>query len=800
MKLKFSNIYPYLVPVFVILLVNFIYFLPQFEGKAVRQGDIVQFEGMAKESKDYMKKTGDPALWTNSMFGGMPTYQISAPNQNNLLRYLENLLHLGVSDPAGFYIFGMVGFYILLLLLGVNPWLSLIGALFFGLSTNNLILYEAGHTSKVRAIMSAAPVIAGVIMTFRNKYLTGGVVFGLALGINIYVNHLQMTYYLGICLSILVLIYLIKAVRENTLKEFVLAVGTLAVFALPALGASASRLWTTWEYSKDTMRGKPILEKTSDTPQSSSEVDGLAWDYAMAWSNGGKDLLASFIPKAVGGGSGEWLSKDSNLAGKLGIRKEFQAPTYWGDLPFTSGPIYFGAVVFFLFVFGLFAVKGELKWWLLSAVVLTFLISLGKNFETFNRFLYDFIPMYNKFRTPNSVLSITSVLMPILGVLAISEVMRSKDKSIFLRPMYISAGITAVVCLVLALMGGSLFDFSAAGDQQYAQILDALLEQRKEMLRSSSWRSFMLIAVSAGILWAYLQSKVKSGILIAVIGVTGVLDLFQVSRDYLSPRDFVPARTLQQAFVPRPADNQILQDNDPNFRVYDASVNTFNSTEASYFHKSVGGYHAAKLLRFQDLIDRHISQNNQKVLNMLNTKYFIVPGPNETATAERNPAALGNAWFVNNIILVPSANAEIDSLNSFEPTGDVIIHEEFKDYISGLSLSKNGTIDLNFYSPDKLQYKSSSQTEQFAVFSEIWYGPDKGWTAYIDDEPAEFIRVNYILRGMRIPAGEHKITFEFKPAAYYTGETISLVCSILLIALLGLVTFREYKSFSTGKD
>lgn len=799
MQLNFKKIYPYLAPVLIILLVNFVYFLPQFEGKAVRQGDIVQFEGMAKEAKDYQKKTGDPVLWTNSMFGGMPTYQISAPNNNNLLKYIENTLQLGIGDPAGFYILGMLGFYILLILLGVNPWLSLIGALFFGLSTNNLILYEAGHTSKVRAIMASAPVIAGVILAFRQKYLLGGVVFGIALGINIYANHPQMTYYLGMCLAILVLIYMVKALKDGQVKEFLLAVSTLAVFALPAMGASASRLWTTYEYAKDTMRGKPILEKTSDSPQSSSEVDGLAWDYAMSWSNGSKDLLASFIPKAVGGGSGEWLSKDSYLAGKLGVRKEFQAPTYWGDLPFTSGPIYFGALVFFLFVFGLFAVKGELKWWLLGAVLLTFLISLGKNFESFNRLLYDYLPLYNKFRTPNSVLSITSVLMPLLGILAVSEVLKSKDRSGFLKPLYISAGITAGIALVLALMGGTLFDFSASGDQQYAQILDALLEQRKEMLRSSSWRSFFIIMVGAAALWAFITDKVKSGILLSVLGLVGFLDLFQISRDYLSPRDFVPARNVQQPFNPRPVDNQILQDNDPNFRVYDATINTFNSTEASYFHKTIGGYHAAKLLRFQDLIDRHISRNNQKVLNMLNTKYFIVPGQNDVATAERNPAALGNAWFVNNFIIVPNANAEIDSLNSFDPAGDAIVHEEFRDYISGLNLSKNGTIDLTYYSPDKLQYKSSASTEQFAVFSEIWYGPDKGWQAYIDDKPAEHIRVNYLLRGMRIPAGDHKITFEFRPKAYYAGETISLVSSLLLILLMGVVIYREYRAYSTAK-
>lgn len=795
MKLDFKSFLPYLLPLLVILIVNFIYFLPQFEGKMVRQGDIVQYEGMAKESKDYYKKTGEPALWTNSMFGGMPTYQISAPNANNLLGYIEKIMNLGMNPPAGDFIFGMIGFYILLLLLGVNPWLSLLGALFFGLSTNNFILFEAGHTSKVRAIMSSAPVIAGVILTFRQKYLLGGVVFGVALGINIYTNHLQMTYYLGLCLGLLVLVYLISAIKNKQLKEYGLSLLTLALFALPALGASASRLWTTYEYSKDTMRGAPILEKTGDNPQSSSEVEGLAWDYAMAWSNGAKDLLASFIPKAVGGGSGEWLSKDSYLASKTGLRKDFQAPTYWGDLPFTSGPSYFGAVVFFLFVLGLFVVKNEVKWWLLAAVLLTFMISLGKNFEGFNRLLYEYLPMYNKFRTPNSVLSITAVLMPVLGILALKEIFSIKDKQSILKPLYISTGIMAGICLFLALAGGSLFDFSAASDEQYAQIADALREQRRQMLSGSAWRSAFLILATAAALWTYIKGLTKTRAAIAIIGVLGVMDLFQTGRDYLSSRDFVPARSVQQPYSARPVDNQIMQDNDPNFRVLDATVNTFNSTEASYFHKSLGGYHAAKLLRYQDIIDRHISKNNVKVLNMLNTKYIIVPGPNDEPTAQRNPAALGNAWFVNQIIMVPTANAEIDSLNDFDPAGDVIIHEEFRNYINGLTLNKNGSIDLTYYSPDKLIYQSRSDSEQFAVFSEIWYGPNKGWQAYIDDKPAEHIRVNYILRGMRIPAGEHKITFEFRPKAYYAGEKISLISSLLLILMAGFVAFRELSSY-----
>lgn len=783
-----KKIYPYLLPVLLIVAVNIFYFLPQFEGKVVRQGDIMQHVGMSKEATDYREKTGEEALWTNSMFGGMPAYQISVRNKNNLLNYVEKGMTLYMGRPAGYFVAGMLGFYVLMLLLGVNPWLSLLGAFLFGFTTNNMTLYEAGHNSKLMAIMTSAPVIAGVLLTFRNKFLLGGTVFGIALGINIAANHPQMTYYLGLCLLILVVIELFKSIREKQLGSYFKALAVMAGVTVLALGSSASKLWTTYEYTKTTMRGGQVLEASegSSATQTADAKGGLEWDYATQWSNGWGDLMATIIPKAVGGGSGEWLENNSELVKKYG---RIQFPMYFGSLPFTSGPAYFGVVACLLFILGLFVVKGDVKWWMLGAVVLTVLMSMGKNMEWFNKLLFDHLPVLNKFRSPSSILSVTAIFIPVLGVLALSEISKAKDKSAFVRPLFIAVGILGTISLAMWLFGGSFFDFTAAGDEQYEQIKDILLKQREALMASSARRSLLLVLLSGVALYLYFKDKINMPVMVAIISVLGLFDLVQVGKDYLDKRDFVSKTAFKNEFQPRPVDTQILNDKDPDFRVLDLSVNTFNSASSSYFHKSIGGYHAAKLQRYQDIIERHISKSNMKVLNMLNTKYIIEKSEDGTESAGINPAALGHAWFINRVIWVDNANAEIDSLNSFDPAGDAVVHKEFTDALKGLSPSKNGDITLKSYSPNKLEYSYETQGDQLAVFSEIWYGPDKGWNAYIDGKPADHIRVNYLLRGLKVPAGKHTVTFEFRPRSFYLGETISLICSALLLAMLAYVIY-----------
>lgn len=785
---------PHLISLAIILAVSMFYFLPQMSGKVMKQGDLVQVGGMAKEIVDYNKKGEGPALWTNSMFGGMPSYQINTPS-GKVMGYVYKTLTLGFNRPIGVFILGMIMFYITMLILGINHWLALIGSLFFGFTTNSLILFEAGHSSKLNVIMFSPGIIGGLILTYRKNYLFGAALFTISLALNVHSNHIQMSYYLALCLVILVITYFISAVMKKDVLSFFKSSGILLICSILALAASAGRLWTTYEYAEDTMRGKPILEAKAGQEKSSSTVEGLDYDYATQWSNGIGDLFASFIPRVVGGGSTEKVGKNSPFAKAVGSRKTVLAPTYFGSLPFTSGPIYFGAIVFFLFVFGAFAASGRMKWFIVISVVATLLLSMGKNFDPIHRLIYDLVPLYNKFRTPNSILSITSVLIPMLAILVLSQLTKSENKEKYLMPLYISTGLLGGICLILWLMGGNFFDFALESDKQYGEIASILEEQRSSMMATSCMTSLFLILLTAGVLFFYIKSKISNKILLLVIGLFGIGDLINVGLRYVSHDDFIGKKNSEKEYEPRMVDNQILQDKDPYYRVYDASVNTFNNAMTSYHHKTIGGYHAAKLQRYQDIIDNHISKNNMKVLDMLNTKYFIVPtGQDKPPMVQQNPGALGNAWFIKNAIIVENANAEIDSLNSFDPKIDAVVHKEFSDYVKGIAAADSSSnIKLTSYSPVKLEYDANvSNGNQLAVFSDIWYGPNKGWTASIDGVQTEFIRANYLLRALKIPAGKHKITFEFKPKSYFNGEKISMIASLIVILL---AIFAAYKSF-----
>lgn len=788
----------HLIALVVFVLCAIVYFLPQFQGKEMAMGDITNYTRMAHEAQSYEEKTGEVALWTNAIFAGMPTYQISAPMRTNLVKYVDKASRLFVPRPAGYFIMGMIGFYLLMILLGVNHWLAMIGAVCFAFTTNNMVIFEAGHTSKVKALMTAAPIIAGVLLVFQKRYILGGIVFGIAFALNLFCNHPQMTFYLGIVLSILVLFYLVEAIMGKDLVHFGKSVGILVLMTLIGVGTSASKLWTTYEYAEDTMRGKPILSKTA-TAGSSSDSEGLDWEYAMVYSNEKKDLLSTIMPLAVGGGSTEVFAKGSGFAKEMrkrgaNVRNGIQAPGYWGNLPINGGPIYMGAIVMFLFLLSLFTIKASLKWWGLSAVVLTLLFSLGKNAPIINGLFFDYFPMFKQFRTPNSVIGITSILIPFMAFYGLDQYLKTENPSN--RNLFIAGGITGGLCLLFALMGSAFFNFEGINDARYAQMgfpMDSLIDERKSMLMMSGLKSAAMIFVAMGGLYLSNIGKVKSIFIVALIGVISLVDLVSVGKRYLNKEDFSTARKYQENFKPRPVDLQILQDKDPYYRVLDLSINTWNSSEASYFHKTIGGYHAAKLQRIQDIFEIHISRNNMKVLNMMNTKYIIQPTENGQAAAQLNSAAMGNAWFVNNIISVPDADTEISKLNDFDPMGDAVVHQEFSNYVNGFNPNKNGSISLTSYSPNKLVYNSNSTSEQLAIFSEVWYGPNKGWQASIDGKPVDHIRANYILRALKVPSGNHEIVFEFNPSTYRTGELISLICSVLLLLGLFVYMFLRFK-------
>ncbi len=797
----FQRLLPHLAAAGIFLLVAIIYFMPQIQGKVIPAGDIVQYKGMSNEITKFKEKTGERSLWTNSIFGGMPAYQIDGKQPSNLLRYVEKASNLFIPRPIGYFFAMAIMFYLFLIYLKVNPWVSIIGALAFSFSAGNMTLFEAGHMTKLRVLASFGLIAMGLLMTFKQDYLKGGIIFALGIGLSLYANHIQMTYYFFLGLGIYILIEIIRLLKNGqganlgkTLLVLLLATGV-------GVGSSASKLWTTYEYSKDTMRGDPILASNKATATSSSETKGLEWNYAMQWSNSWADLMSSIVPRATGGGSQERLSKSSALLKDLkskgaNVGRDFKAPLYWGGLPFTSGPYYFGAIICFLFILGIMNVKGSVKVWLITVVALMLMASLGKNFAAFNRLLFDFFPMFNKFRTPNSVLVVAGFFVPILGMLALTNViLKTENAKSLITKVAIAAGISGGLCLLYGLLAPSMFDMTSDGDSRLAQAgynIDALIKDRGSMLRSDAFRSAGLIFIATGLIWAYLKEKINATIMIAAIGILSTGDVLSVAKRYVDSSDFEKKSKYTQNFEPRAVDTQILKDKDPHYRVFDLSINTFNSASSSYFHKTVGGYNAAKLQRFQDIIDYQITQNNQAVLAMLNTKYIIT----QDRKAQQFPA-LGNAWTVGAIKMVNTPNEEIDGLTGLDPKQTAIVHKEYSDYVSGLQPNGSGTIKLTEYKPNALTYTSNATAEELAVFSEVWYGPNKGWNAYIDGQLVDHIRVNYILRALKIPAGNHKIEFKFEPSSYYRGEIITLILSILI--LIGLI-YVIYGIFKDNND
>ena len=782
---------PHIIACAIFLISSVFYFQPQLKGKMISQGDILAFKGKAQELVEFEEKNGRKALWSNAIFGGMPSYQVRGPYQTNLVQYVHKIYQLGIERPIGLFFGLMFGFYILLVSLGVNPWLAIVGGIAFGFTTNNFVIFEAGHVSKIYSIMYFALEVLGFFLVFRkNKYILGGSIFALGLALDLYSGHYQMTYYLFMLLGIYALIEIVQNISKINTGAIVKSVLILGLGTLLAITTSSSKLWTTYEYSRDSMRGKPILEVTdTNKAKSSSETEGLDWNYAMQWSNGWIDLPMMIVPGFVGGGSGELVGPGSKFhkimkrSGAKSIDGKYQAPLYWGKLPFTSGPVYFGAGFCFLFVLGLFLVRGSLKWWLLAGVVLTILLSLGKNLEWFQRLFFDYLPMYNKFRSPNSILTVTAFLVPILAILGLSQIVNKQvttEKAT--RFLFIAGGITGGFCLLIALLGSSFFDFSSAGDGRYQQVISQIVADRKSLMRSDALRSFGIIALFVGFIFLYLKEKIKPWMLYVGLGVITTADLWTVGKRYLNGSKFVSERSYKNNFKKRPADKQILQAEKSrgDYRVLDLSVNTFNSNIPSYHHNTIGGYHPAKLQRYQDIIDRHIGKNNQEVLNMLNTKYIIA----QSGQVTQNPRALGTAWFVDKVKIVSTANEEIDALNGLK-AGDeaVVLDKEFNNYIGDFDPQKSGSVELTKYDLDRLTYKTNAATEQLAVFSEVWYDPDKGWQAYLDGKPVDHIRANYILRAIRVPAGEHKIEFKFEPTSYKTGEMVSLVSSLSLILL-----------------
>jgi hypothetical protein len=795
-----------LLPHFAVMLafigLSLIYLQPLLEGKELMQSDIIQFKGMSKEIVDFREVSGEEPLWTGSMFSGMPAYQISVLYPNNWSKTIINWFNIGLPRPANYLFLLMAGSYFLFITLGMGWRYAVVGAFGIAFASYSVIIIEAGHNSKVHAMAFMAPVLGSILLAYRGKYLLGAALTALFLSLQIATNHLQITYYLLMIVLLLGLVKLMEAAKQGQLPHFAKATGMLVVGAVIAIGPNISALWTTADYGAETMRGKSELS-------TQQESTGLEKEYATRWSYGVGETFTILIPNFMGGASSASLDEKSNVYEALidnripreqARRVIENMPLYFGTQPFTSGPVYLGAILCFLAVLGLLVFRGMDRWWLLAAFILSIVLSWGHNFALFTDFFFDHVPGYNKFRAVSMTLVIAQVVVPILAVFGLKAFLEEDNKTVKINKLYIASGVVGGLCLIFALMPTMFHDFASENDGQLVQagypewLVDALLDDRQSLFRADAFRSFVLIAVSAGLLWLSAFGKMKANLAVSAIAVLVLGDLWQVDKRYLKNDDFVSSRQNKAMFTPTEADLQILSDPDPNYRVMNLTVSTFNDASTSYHHKSIGGYHGAKLKRYQELIDSCISRNNMEVLNMLNTKYLITRSE-QGPRVQRNPMALGNAWFVDEVSLVPNADAELAALSrlGFSARQTAIIDQRFADELANPIIVPDSAAVITFdeYRPNYLKYSYTAEKPRLAVFSEIYFA--NGWNAYVDGEPFPHFRANYVLRAMSLPAGDHIVEFKFEPKVYATGEQYSLAGSVLLLLFVGAGMFVGIK-------
>ena len=792
-KIQWKIIKRNIIAILIFFGLSIVYFSPILEGKKIYQSDKVNFIGMSKEIKDHRSDYDEEPLWTNSMFGGMPAYQISVVYSANLVKHIDKIFQGFLPRPAGLVFLYLLGFYILLMSLKIDYRLALVGAIAFAFSSYFFIILEAGHNTKAHAIGYMSPLLASVLMTMRGKWFTGGVLTALFTSLILNANHLQITYYLIMLFLVLGTAKLIEAIKENQFKYYLKSVLVLLLAGVLGASTNITRVLTTYEYGEESMRGKSDLTNDLD-----NKTSGLDKDYATAWSYGKAESFTLLIPNFYGGSSQGELGTDSETYNAIKQSPQSrkiikQLPLYWGEQPFTSGPVYAGAIVCFLFVMGLFMLKGYMRWWVIITTILMLALGWGKNFMPLTEFFLEYFPGYNKFRAVSTTLVIVEFLLPLFGFIALNKLLFNNNKNESYKSIKWSLIITGGLCLIFALLPSIFFDFTGSSDEQLKNMgwpIDALQSDRRSLMISDAWRSFIFVSLSALLLYLYLKNTLKKQYVILIIGLLIIGDMWTVNKRYLDNDDFKSKRKVAEPFSPSVADQQILADKDPNFRVFNSAVNTFNDASTSYYHKSIGGYHGAKLKRYQELIDAHISKGNMSVLNMLNTKYFIVANQNQKI-AQRNIGALGNAWFVKEVQLVTSADEELAALSNINTQNKAVVNTCYSDMISQFDMDSLASIILTDYKANHLTYTANCSQEQLAIFSEIFY--DKGWNAYLNGNLVPHFRANYLLRAMMIPSGSHKIEFKFEPSSFDTGENISFASSAILLILLLGVFYNELK-------
>ena len=811
-SIDFKKWTPHLVIVAIIAVLALLVSYPALQGQVLSQHDVVSWKAMSEEARAWYEKTGEVPLWTNSMFGGNPTYLMYLAKSNayfaQVYAFLTNLL----PEPANFFLIALLSFYVLSQVLRMNRWLGLLGAIGFAFATYNPIIISAGHNTKMIAMGWMPLVMAGFILLYRGKWIGGSALFASAMALMTLSGHYQIVYYMGLILVFTGIGYLVEAVRKKTLPRFLMASVLAIVMAVLGVGTNAVGILPTQEYNKYTMRGGNSELTINKEAGSAPKTGGLEKDYAFRWSQGLGETFTLLVPDLYGGASGEAADRLPQTAEMVGPQYE-KLPSYWGPQPFVSGPVYLGAIVCFLFVLGLVVIRNPMKWALAAAALFGIILSLGKNLPGINYFLFDNLPLLKNFRTPSMALVIPQLIFPVVGVWGLHQLLLEPAVEKRLKAIKLSAGITAGLALLLALGASAFFDFTnpQSDAQLPPQLLSLIREDRADMARNSGLRSAFFILVAAGILWAVLKDKLNARVGIIVLAVLTFADLQMVNKRYLNEENYEEPGSYETAFAPRPVDQQILADKDPYFRVMDLTRDPYNDAVPAYNLKLVGGYSPAKMESYQDLIDIHLNPQkgmNSAVLNMLNTKYFIVPGANGQPAVMPNPQALGNAWFVDNVKYVTSADAEMLAMNAprlgdtaapnpatdWNPATTAIVRADpFQQTIGSSNFQKDSsaTIRLTKYGLNDLHFESSNAHEGLAVFSDMYY--DKGWKAFVDGKETPIVRANYVLRAVKIPAGTHKIDFKFEPKSFATGNMLSAVSSIILFVLIGLALFFAWR-------
>ncbi len=807
----FKKALPHLIAFALIMLVIFVYFTPLFNGKVLKQYDVLQWKATFQEIAQFEKASGERTFWTNSIFGGMPSYLIGATYHGNYTGNVLFYISVLFKHPSDTIFLLFACFYILLLAFEVSPWLAMVGSLAFALSSFNFINIDAGHITKGNAIAFIPLVLAGMQITLHKNKWWGAILTGIAVSFELAAGHVQITYYLIFIILAWMIVELVQAVKNKTLPSFITAGAFMAIAAAIGIGTNITGLLATEEYGKYSIRGKSELTKTQNGESNfANSSSGLDKDYALSWSNGVAEPLTILIPNFYGGasngdlGTGSETYKELQKQGYPNAKQVVsQMPIYWGDQPFTAGPIYYGAIIVFLFVLGMFLLKGPEKWWIFSAAMVAILLSMGKNFMPFTDIFFNYFPLYNKFRSVTFILCVAQTLFPFLAILAVKELSEKKiTDSDWMKAMKYSLGIVGGLCLLLALIPGMFFDFSSENDARMnfpAWLITTLTADRESLLRMDALRSLVFILLAVALLWFFQKGKLKKEFMVMALGLLTVVDLWGVDKRYLNERDFEKKKG-EVAIEKTAIDEQILADKDIHYRVYNNTTDFDKDALTAYYHKSLGGYHGAKMRRYQELIEWQLSKMNMECYNMLNAKYFILQDSTGNKYVQRNPGANGNAWFVKDIKWVNNADEEIVALTDFKSKETAIMDKRFEEGLAGFKplTDSASSIVLTAYQPNKLVYTTQASSEQFAVFSEVHY--EKGWNAYVDGALVPHVRANFLLRAMKVPAGKHEIVFKFEPTVIATGEKIAYASSFALYGGLILIMIMTLMKRKKGEE